>query len=338
MDKLATLLFVTAMVLGAFLVSELSNAERVSFQHKENVISAYHLAPDDKNNVKGVILFVHGDGAIPYDAHGYYEHIWNHILDSGYAVFSWDKPGVGNSGGNWLLQSMKDRQDEVRAAISFLKEKYNYTEGQIGLMGFSQAGWVVPAVANNNRDVSFVIGVGFSMNWMDQGWYMTKTRMLQKGASKLEIDNAYKEHLKELDFLKSNPDYTDYLERYTGDEELMSEDRFVFVKKNYLSDATEDYKGITQPMLILLGEEDLNVNVRNTELVLQEVFVNRRNIKIHMIPDATHSLLKHPEFNTQKPGLGVFLRLVWDGEKAYSTRFINYLKKWLDEYPQLSES
>lgn len=53
--------------------------------------------------------------------------------------------------------------------------------------------------------------------------------------------------------------------------ELMSEDRFVFVKKNFLSDATDDYQGIKLPILILLGEQDFNVNVQNTQYALRRI-------------------------------------------------------------------
>jgi dienelactone hydrolase len=51
----------------------------------------------------------------------------------------------------------------IQYARSFLKHQYGYGKGQIGLFGFSQAGWVVPAVAENNDDVGCIIGVGFAM-------------------------------------------------------------------------------------------------------------------------------------------------------------------------------
>jgi alpha-beta hydrolase superfamily lysophospholipase len=334
LNKLTVLLVVATLVLGAYAISAQDHTEFITFTHDQNELSSYYHSPDDKNNTKGVILFVHGDGEMPYDAYGYYDYIWDHILDAGYAIFSWDKPGVGKSTGNWLLQSMKDRQKEVHTAISFIKDKYNYKAGQIGLMGFSQAGWVVPAVARDNRDVGFIIGVGFAMNWMDQGWHMEFTRLMEDGASMIEIGRAYDKHIEELAFLKTNPSYTDFQQRYTDDELLMPEDRFVFVKKNFLSDATEDYRGITQPILILLGEEDRNVNVWNTKKSLQQIFNMQDNLKIQMIPNATHSLLKHPKYSAQKPGLDSILKLMWDGENAYSITLFDHLKKWLDNLPQ----
>lgn len=333
LKKLAALFFVVSFTLGISLFNSNVYAEKVTFQDKENTLSAHYMSPDKNVQTKGVIVFVHGDGALPYDAYDYYDPIWDRILDADYAVFSWDKPGVGSSTGNWLNQSMEDRQDEVRAAISFLKEKYGYKEGQIGLMGFSQAGWVVPAVTKDNKDVGFMIGVGFAMNWMDQGWYLGEIRMKNQGRTIAEIESAYQKRPKEFAFLKTNPSYAEYQEKYGNDDAPMTQDRFIFVKKNFLSDATDDYQGIRQPILILLGEEDLNVNVENTQNVLRKIFSNQSNMTMHMIPNATHGLLKHPKFSEQKPGLAFLLRLMWEGENAYTDEFFQNLDGWLRQTP-----
>jgi predicted esterase len=37
---------------------------------------------------------------------------------------------------------MQQRQQEVQSAINFLQSSYGYSGEQIGLLGFSQAGWV----------------------------------------------------------------------------------------------------------------------------------------------------------------------------------------------------
>ena len=69
---------------------------------------------------------------------------------------------------------MKDRQIEVIAAIKAVQDKYNFTNTNTGLLGFSQAGWVVPAFGDDSL-VSFIIGTGFARNWINQGEYYSKT-------------------------------------------------------------------------------------------------------------------------------------------------------------------
>lgn len=304
--------------------------EHVTFTNGKDLLSAYYLTPENKK-IKGVVIFVHGDGDINYDAYGYYDLIWQKILDSGYAIFSWDKPGVGDSSGNWLLQSMKDRQNEVRSAISFLKNKYHYKAGQIGLMGFSQAGWVIPAVAKNNKDIGFMIGVGFAIDWMEQSWYMTKERLIKQNATKQKIHFYYIQHLKEISFWENNPSYVKYKKLYAQYDGKLSQERFNFVKKNALVNSKKDFEKITQPTLILLGEKDQNVNTKNTQKVLRNISKDKTNFDIQMIRHATHALLKYPQYDVKSPGVFYLIRLLWQGENAYATPFLNLLQDWLNK-------
>ncbi|WP_295893602.1 alpha/beta hydrolase [uncultured Vibrio sp.] len=317
------------LMIGSSFATAKSIEERPRFQHGEHSISGYYKTPSSLDEVKGVVLFIAGDGEVPYDAYGYYDVIWQVILDSGYAVFSWDKPGIGDSAGNWLNQSMQDRQNEVNAAISYVKSTYGYTEKSIGLMGFSQAGWVAPAVMTENPNIGFMIGVGYAMNWMDQGWYMTKNRLVEQAASREDIENAREKHYQELNFWADDPSYDSYLKKYAVDPQSMPEDRFHFIKKNVHADATEDYIGIKQPILILMGDKDANVSTANTYQALSTLFHDSSNATLEIVPNATHGLLKYPEFDEKNPGLGFLIKLFFYGEDAYAPEFLDTLSTWL---------
>lgn len=101
-------------------------AEKVYFQDGENHLVAMYLLPTHSVDHKGIILFVHGDGSLDFEAAGYYPVIRDILCRQGFAIFSWSKPSVGGSSGQWLDQSMSDRQVEVRAAIKFVRSQYNY--------------------------------------------------------------------------------------------------------------------------------------------------------------------------------------------------------------------
>ncbi|MGJ7130886.1 hypothetical protein [Morganella morganii] len=60
--------------------------------------------------------------------------------------------------GNWLHQSMDDRAEEAVAALTLLQSLYQNTPVQIGFLGFSQAGWVIPAIPQMNGRVLAVWG------------------------------------------------------------------------------------------------------------------------------------------------------------------------------------
>ncbi|MFT4712310.1 MAG: alpha-beta hydrolase superfamily lysophospholipase [Candidatus Azotimanducaceae bacterium] len=305
-------------------------AEEAFFQHGENRLEAVHLLPTGPAELKGIVVFVHGDGPLNYEAEGYYPLIWNFLRNQGFAIFSWSKPGVGASSGQWLEQSMLDRQSEVQAAIDFIRANYHYTGEEIGLLGFSQAGWVVPAVANNNPDVGFVVGIGFAMNWINQSWYLSKTRLVSQGKTPAEIDLAYEEHLEEIDRLKQRPGYQQYRAQNKNGSNLMSEQRYGFAERNFEADALNDYKNLQQPLLVLLGDQDLNVDINETKEKLLTLFRHRNNLQVSIIPNASHSLLKAKGFNQQSPGIFFWLKLMWVGETALAPEFLPILGEWIN--------
>ena len=307
-----------------------SQAETVMFNGAGNQLSAHYLSPKTRSKPKGVIVFVHGDGALPYDAEGYYRPIWDHLRRLCYAIFSWDKPGVGRSTGNWLEQSMLDRQDEVHAAIDHLQEVYGYQGKSIGLIGFSQAGWVVPAVASGNPNVGFVIGVGFAIDWVSQGEYLTRTRLDQQQASEEAVSQKMLAYQRDVELISGDISYQNFLRNTDPTQKRISRTCFEFIRKNIRSNALSSYEGLNQPILILLGEHDLNVDVKDTALQLTEQFSERNNLFLRIIDDANHGLLKRTHFNEQDPGAWYWLKMIWMDKDAFASDFLPTLTEWLE--------
>jgi pimeloyl-ACP methyl ester carboxylesterase len=322
MKQLVVVLMLACMTMS------FAKAESVEFRNGEDLLSGHYLQPDS-GKPKAVILFVHGDGPLDYDSHGYYPLIWKRLLKQGFAIFSWDKPGVGSSTGNWLAQSMQDRQQEVQSAINVIRKRYGFSGTQVGLLGFSQAGWVVPALAKNNPDIGFIIGIGFAIDWLEQSWYLTHVRLKQQGANETVIQAAYATHIQEIEFLEQKSSYDLYLKKYGLTPKQMSEDRYGFILKNSSVNATQDYIGLKQPMLLLLGDKDLNVDVDNTKSVVEKLIDGQQNIQITIIKNATHGMLDAKHFNQQSPGLTLLFKLIWKGDKALAPEFNHVLDEWL---------
>jgi hypothetical protein len=90
--------------------------EEITFPSRTGQIAGTLLLPTASPAPPPVVLIVHGDGPQDrYSADGYLPLI-NALLDAGIGVFSWDKPGIGESEGDWRAQSMDDRAAEARAA------------------------------------------------------------------------------------------------------------------------------------------------------------------------------------------------------------------------------
>jgi len=305
----------------------LAHAEQINFQYEQHLLSGHYLAPLNNEPAKAVLLFVHGDGALTYDADGYYPLIWQTLREHGYAVFSWDKPGVGQSEGNWLKQSMIDRQSEVLSAIKVVQKKYHFTTQNTGLIGFSQAGWVLPALATNNK-VGFIIGIGFATSWLEQGQYLTKTRLKLSKASYKQLAMAMENYAKEIAFFKQAPSYADYLS--FSSQAVLSPERYQFVLTNFQANASDDYENIDVPTLLLWGEEDLNVNASQEFNRWQSQEKNKR-VTTMLIAKANHGLLNSASFNTQDFSFLQWLKLMWLGQEALAPEFLPMLLQWLDK-------
>lgn len=317
----------SVMLLLCWLGLMLPGAHAASFQlsHDGNQLSGQYLPPLDQSVPSAVVLFVHGDGGMPDDANGYYPLIWQTLRRNGIAVVSWDKPGVDESEGNWLAQSMTQRQQEVLAVAKWVQETHGISPQHIGLIGFSQAGWVVSALAAREDRFGFAVGVGFAANWVDQGRYYTQKKYTEKGFSPEQIAAKLREYDQEIAFLQTEPTYSEYVSR--AGEDAMTPERFTFVMNNFRSDAGADYRAIKIPTLLLWGEDDLNVDARHEYQSWQRL--PHSKVTTALLTHANHGLLDSEIFPLQAFGWWEWLKMTWLQEDALAESFLPTLMDWL---------
>jgi pimeloyl-ACP methyl ester carboxylesterase len=103
-----------------------------------------------------VIVLVHGSGAENRD----YILPWaRFLIRRGIAVLGYDKRGVGGSTGDWNVASFDDLAGDVLAAFEYLKTRSDIDRSAVGLLGISQAGWIMPLAATRAKDLAFLISV-----------------------------------------------------------------------------------------------------------------------------------------------------------------------------------
>ena len=88
------------------------------------------------------------------------------LCENGLAVFTYDKRGVGKSGGKYAGPEVGTNNIDTAnlnllaldasAAADKLSEHLTGKAIPIGLMGFSQAAWIAPLAASNNKNVKFL--------------------------------------------------------------------------------------------------------------------------------------------------------------------------------------
>lgn len=107
------------------------------------------------------IVVVHGSGRVTRnrllnDARA--------LASRGVAALAYDKRGVGESSGTFRPMAVADSTlrihelaDDVAAAVDYLAGRKDVDSTRIGLLGGSEAGWVMPLAASRTDHVSFMI-------------------------------------------------------------------------------------------------------------------------------------------------------------------------------------
>src|SRR6266436_5211664 len=98
----------------------------------------------DGNTLKGVlvlpatpgphpaVVFINGSGDADRTGNGVFPHLWRYFASHGFACLSWDRPGVGQSTGDFEKQSYPDRAAEALAAVRFLGSRSDIRPDRVG--------------------------------------------------------------------------------------------------------------------------------------------------------------------------------------------------------------
>lgn len=302
-----------------------ANVSTIHFFSGQNVLTGSLIVPQGVVSPP-VVLIVHGDGPQDRFSDSGYLPLINQVVDAGIGVFTWDKPGIGESSGEWLDQSMQDRADEAVAALNAVRAQPNMDRRKIGFLGFSQAGWVIPPAANQSQPAFSVI-MGGALNWREQGVYYSRQKLARAGMTEPDIEPLVSAELIANDTVFNQPELATPSRRPDIEPK-----RFAFIARNYLVDATQSVSAMSGPVLALWGRDDLNVdpqqNARRYEQLLTAPLVQQAVI----VPDATHGLLRAQWFNDQLTTnwpwwkKGAFIVL---GRKAYAPGAIQQITEWI---------
>jgi len=160
-----------------------------------------------------VVLFVHGSGGADRTNFGGYLPIMERMLDAGYAIFSWDKPGTGESTGQVdnTPRVIHQRAQIVLDAIEVMKKHSDIDHRRIGLWGISQGGYVMPLALSQTKDIAFMICVSCAgVAGDDQLAYQLISQTICDGVPP-EKDAQLKTLLSELDEARSFETYQEYV-------------------------------------------------------------------------------------------------------------------------------
>lgn len=192
-------------------------------------------------------------------------------------VLTYDKRGVGESGGvyagpevgtnNISVENLNLLAKDASAAINVIHKKRN--DLPIGLVGASQAGWIIPIVANKNSLVDFM--VLFSSPTITT--------------------------LEQLRFQFYTDGRTDFWENHTEEdarEHVKNDpDRYQFKA----TDPKEALKDLSIPGLWLFGEQDIQIPVKMCIEHLNALKLEKKPFEYVLFPSLGHNTNKTTPIN-----------------------------------------
>jgi len=264
-----------------------------------------------------VILFVHGSGPADRTLFGYYLPIMERMLRAGYAVFSWDKPGYGESTGQVdnTPRVIHQRAQIVLDAIEVMKKRPNIDHRLIGLWGISQGGYVIPLTLSQTKDIAFMICVSCAgMSGHDLWVYQITTFAMfcadvldedadQRTALFTELEDArkfetYEEYLHYREVLDALVDISPYRDKLldflskNGGGGVVSEEAWL---KNDPEierwwNPVEVLKQLRIPVLAIFGDRDSNTDPIQGAYAWRKALeqAGNRDFRVELLPGVDH--------------------------------------------------
>lgn len=152
-------LFLIILPVNVFSQSTDYTIEEVKFNSQGVTLAGSILRPEKPF---AAVVIVHGSDPVKREM-----EFAKRLAKEGIAVLTYDKRGVGESGGVYVGPTVgtnnidsanlnllsSDANEAVKTLRTYLKDK----KTQIGLVGFSQAGWIIPIAASKNPQIQFMV-------------------------------------------------------------------------------------------------------------------------------------------------------------------------------------
>jgi alpha-beta hydrolase superfamily lysophospholipase len=150
-----------------------------------------------------------------------WEDFGERFTAAGLAAYAHDKPGVGQSSGDWTQQTLHDRATETLAAVAAVASQPEIDATRVGLVGGSQGGWVAPLAAASSKTVSAVcIFSGPGVSVAESERYQIRHEGLREGYPPEEVDAALGLFRRVLHRLRQGEDAVDI---YANEQQLRDE-------------------------------------------------------------------------------------------------------------------
>lgn len=235
--------------------------EVVHFDSEDGTNLTGHLSLPATPGPYPAIMMLHGSEPGTKDNFGN-QQMSAFMASHGIAILTYDKRGAGESEGTYVESASEGNlsltaQDAI-AGVEYLRSRPEINGAQIGLAGFSQAGWVIPLAASQSEDISYFI-------------------ILSGPITSVGHEDIYSS--------------------YTNDGESSKNYSQVEISKRLASaphsgfDSTPVIANLDQPGLWIWGDQDKSLPFFESESNLKEIIAQgKSNFTYFVLPNADHNL------------------------------------------------
>ena len=248
--------------------ADIEKHEDVRFTSRASVRLAGTLITPTQSGKHPAIILVHGSGAENRE----YMLPWaRFLIRRGVAILTYDKRGVGESTGDWNTASFEDLADDVVAAVDYLKTRPDVDRTHIGLLGISQAGWIMPLASLHSKDIAFLIslsgaGVSPAETTLDQA----RNEMTMSGMPQPTVEDILNVLRLQYEFARTGNGWDEYAAARDRLAARMGKPpdtipgtpdapHFQFIKRLYFYDPVPTLRQLRTPTLAIWGELDNNI-------------------------------------------------------------------------------
>ncbi len=286
----------------------------------------------DPGKRQPAIIIVHGDGPAGRSFSREPNRVMRIFLDIGIACLIYDKPGYGESTGEFTRGNLFDERALILlAAVKALKNHPAVNPARIGLWGASQAGYVMPKAAARTGDIAFMIAVSCpGTDSVEQSGYLVEKQVLCEGYGEEKAKTAgryyrqrarartYREYLEAAEYLSRDPVVSAM--KWGG---VMSEADFAPYPPSHqmFFNPVTLLEKITSPVLAIFGENDTQIDPRQGAEAYQHALEKAGNpfFRIAQFPGSNHGILLS-ETGCMKD---------WGRNRGYAPGYLELMREWL---------
>ncbi|HUP48832.1 MAG TPA: alpha/beta fold hydrolase [Thermoanaerobaculia bacterium] len=296
-------------------MSHVAEPEEVRFHSGDLALGGLFFVPHCDGPFPAAV-FIRGSG--PSSRNSYWARsLVDVLVERGIAVLLPDKRGSDASEGDWRTADFEDLAEDALAGVNFVRSRPGVIRDRVGLVGLSQGGKIAPIAASASDAVAFVVNlVGAASPLKEQvSWEMYHT-FREAGVEGAALQQALGLQVLAEGYLEGLVNWQTYhaarLAASSGPGSGVAKGfpatpdawQWAFFRSVLDFDPIPYWRKVTQPLLVMYGEDDHNAPTVDSAYRLIRVWrqMDHPDATLRIIPGTGHGLWE-PKADPHRPVL-----------------------------------